>query len=128
MIPFYFLFFVGFPLFNSSTPTQSEAAYVANYTISQINAINGSGFGIFYPNLTKAYEYANIARRLSSQNPGLSIEYSYKALEAAEEAYKSIEKFRTISLLFFLVGIFAISLILFNVMKPVKAKKRPIFS
>jgi hypothetical protein len=119
-----------------SLPTAMHASQISssNYTVAQanatiasayayINSVNESGYLIFEPNLTSAYQYLNSASELMNSSPQAAITNAQKASALAKYQYESISAYRRQSLVvvtaFSIVMLFA----LYKVMQPTKTRR-----
>lgn len=105
----------------------------ANYTVSQANAtianatqyistVNESAYLIFYPNLTKAYNYLNMSQQVYTKNPTLAVLYANQATNSAATEYSRISAYKKDALIVIalLTTITAIALYWFG--RPIKTR------
>lgn len=104
--------------FNS---TYANATFISAKTY--VDSINTSGYLIFSPNLTSAYKYLAMAQGNITINPNLSVFYSTKAQQLAQQQYGDISYYKADSLPVIAIFTIAMAVILAKIMVPVKAVK-----
>ncbi len=119
-ILFYSVYSVGAasPAYTMMTANQS----IKNAT-AYLQTVNESGYLFFYPsNLSAAYSYLNKSKTAYAHNsPALAVEYSDTAMTLAKGSYLQIGYYRTVSIIVMLVFTVIVGLLLYRLMKPVKA-------
>lgn len=97
-----------------------------NDTASYINSVNQSGYLIFYPNMTGAYNYLQLARNESSINPQYSYLLLSKARGSASEQQEMIDRYKKDSLYALVLSSIILVFMLYVLMKPSRgsAKRR----
>ncbi|HIH49882.1 MAG: hypothetical protein ABSE71_01130 [Candidatus Micrarchaeaceae archaeon] len=94
------------------------ASAAINSTASYVNSINQSSYLIFYPNLTGAYNYLNMARNESQTN----LTYTYlllgKARASAQVQQQILLKYQQLSLLIIIVLAVFLAALLYFFMRP----------
>ncbi len=94
-----------------------------NSTASFINMVNQSGYLIFYPNLTQAYSYLNLAKQDSQSNPGYSYLLLTRAKASAQAELNSIDQYRSDSLYILVIFAILLAILLYLLMMPRGAGK-----
>ncbi len=95
-----------------------------NSTASYINTINQSSYLIFYPNLTWAYKYLNLARNESHTNATYSYLLLEKANASAEIQAQLLSRYQQLSALVLVALTVLLAAILYFFMRPYNGKKR----
>ena len=97
-------------LFAAAAHAQQVSNYSAAYadqiiaqSLSYVNAVNQSGYIIFYPNLTQAYSYIAKAQKIYLTSPGSAVLYANEAAASANGEYQRISRYRFGSLLVLLI-------------------------
>jgi uncharacterized BrkB/YihY/UPF0761 family membrane protein len=126
IIPIAFAFFHSllFQSLSIQNYTPEQANSIINSAFAYVNAINESGYILFYPSLDKAYAYLNNATKLCNSSPSIAIEYALKAKQIAANEESRLESYRLVSFIIMLAFTIAMLFILYTYMKPVKQKGR----
>jgi hypothetical protein len=93
-----------------------------NNAMSVIDAVNQSGYLLFYPNLTQAYAYLNRSMVLLNASPEASVLLANKAADDAMAQYSMISAYRQQSILAMLALTAVLALILSRLMRPVPVR------
>lgn len=86
-----------------SNYTAASADQVIAQSLSYVNAVNQSGYIIFYPNLTQAYDYIGKAQNISLTSPGSAVLYAKDAVASANSEYQRISRYKFDSLVALLI-------------------------
>jgi hypothetical protein len=96
-----------------------------NSTASYIEQVNQSSYLIFYPNLTSAYKYLEMARNESQLNQDYALSLLAKARESAQTEQNLILRYQNISLYSLAALTVFLAIVLYVFMKPNKRGNRP---
>lgn len=119
-------FLLGAAANAAQSPMQSNGSMgqALNSTASYINTINQSSYLLFYPNLTRAYNYLSMARNESQTN----VTYAYMLLGKANQSAKyqeyQISKYQQLSLLVLIALAVLLGVVLYFFMRPNKRRRR----
>ncbi len=91
-----------------------------NSATAYVNAINGSGYLIFYPNLTQAYGYLNKSQSALNASPNASEYYAGLAMNSAKVEYDRIESYKYYSALVLLVSTLMLGALIYLYLLPIK--------
>jgi hypothetical protein len=112
----------------SASISQTSINNSINSTAAFINNVNQSGYLIFYPNLSAAYNYLQLAKENAISG---NVTYSYillaRAKQSAQVELESMDKYKTDSLYLLIASTIVLAIILYMLMMPKekgKAKKR----
>ncbi len=118
-----FIFLSFFLLSGLSLGAQNYTHQQANLTISNasayLSAINQSGYLVFYPNLTQAYNYLARARSLSNRSPSLAENYAQQAESSAASAYSAITSYRYYAFIITAMLTIIVGMMLYLLTKPI---------
>ncbi len=105
----------------SYTPQQANA--IISGVISYVNAVNESGYIIFYPHLDGAYSYLSNATKLYNVSPDTAVAYALKAKELASVQLAKINSYKLISFFVVLAFTLVMLFLLYMYMRPLKARR-----
>jgi hypothetical protein len=116
--------------YSISIHTQSASISGANInssissTAAFINKVNQSGYLIFYPNLTAAYNYLQLAKE-NSQSGNITSSYILlaKAQQSAQLQLDSMDQYKSDSLYILIVSSILLAIILYMLMITKKSPK-----
>ena len=109
---------------NHTSYTEPEANVIVANAANYVNAVNDSGYLIFYPNLTQAYSYLNTSYNLLKASPSGAVFYATLARSSAEAQYNAISYYRNVSLVVMVAITAIIAGFLYLFMRPMNIKKR----
>jgi hypothetical protein len=93
-----------------------------NNALSVIDAVNQSGYLIFYPNLTQAYAYLNRSMTVLNASPEASVVLANKASNEAMSQYEQIGAYRQQSLVVMLALTVVLAVLLSRLLRPVAVR------
>ena len=100
----------------------------ANQTLvnatAQVNAVNESGYLIFYPNLTSAYADLQGAQEALNTSPTTTVALANRAVSEADAQYRLTGTYRNASAAIMVAFVLALALVLGKVMRPAKRSRR----
>ncbi len=107
-----------------SNDTKAYANTTIHNALNVINAVNESGYLIFYPNLTQAYADINQSMALYNNSPSAAVVLANKASLEADNQYMQISTYRqeSIVVMLALTAVFAYAVM--RVVTPVSAKRK----
>ncbi|MDE1804392.1 MAG: hypothetical protein KGH59_01250 [Candidatus Micrarchaeota archaeon] len=82
---------------SSANYSVAYASQTINTTLAYIDNVNQSGYLIFYPHLSAAYNYIGEAQKAYRSSPNTAVEYAALAMRSAQEEYSRISSFRAAS-------------------------------
>lgn len=103
---------------------QSNAATALGSATAYVNYINESGYLIFSPNLTTAYNYLNKSSGMISTDPANAIAYANAARYGALQQYEKINSYRAYSIIGMAAFTVLMAAILYLYMQPVRKYAR----
>ena len=109
---------------SSSNYTVAQANSTIASTYRYINSVNESGYLIFEPNLTSAYNYISKASLLENTSPDVAVVYAQTAYSLAQSQYDAISAYRGRSLPVLVIFTIVALIALLKVMGPITVKKR----
>ncbi len=116
-------FMLLFYSIQSTSINNTYALQLLNESQSYVDAINQSGYLLFYPNLTKAYNDLNMSRNYLNNSINSSIYYANLAKSDANSEYSKISQYKQNSFYAMLIFTVASGLVLYAVMQKVKKGK-----
>jgi len=107
---------------NAYTPEQANQ--IINSTSTYIDSVNQSGYLVFYPNLTQAYSYLDMAEKNYTVSPDRAVSYANNATASAMRQYQLISEQRAASFVVMAVLTVVTAVAVFRSMRNVRQKKR----
>jgi hypothetical protein len=106
-----------------SNNTKAYANITINNAIGVVNAVNESGYLLFYPDLSQAYADLNRSMSLYNASPSASVVLANRAAQEASDQYLKISAYKQESLVIMLILTAFFAYLMVLVVRPISAKK-----
>ena len=105
---------------HAQTPTISSGnlGQAINSTASFINKVNQSGYLLFYPNLTQAYHYLDIAKTQPANSTAYAYSLLAQARSSAQSQLNAMNAYKTYSLYATVASAVVLAVLLYALMAP----------
>jgi hypothetical protein len=100
--------------------TQQQANSIINNVTAYVSMVNQTGYLVFEPNLTAAYEYLNLSEGNLTTNPDLAVRYAYSAYASAQLQYEYAKRYESAEFPIVVLFTIAMLILLYKFMQPVK--------